>query len=111
MKLVFFIKAMGQAGGDAKRVVADLTAALAGGRGHEVTLASFDCPHDEDLFKLGSAVCPERLAIGDVTGNLGRGRSAATSRSLPASMPITSSGAGGAPNTARFAFPYHFSRR
>ena len=67
----FFIKSMDRAGGDAKKVVADLAAALAGGRGHEVTLASFDCPHDEGLFKLGSAVRPERLSIGDVNRQSG----------------------------------------
>ena len=66
MKLLFAIKTLALPGGGSERVLADLTGALAG-RGHEVSLASFDAADAEPFYPIAREVRRIALGLGDVS--------------------------------------------
>ena len=63
LKLLFVIKSLGTPGGGAERVLCDICSALAG-RGHSVTIASFDDPRSSDFYSVDQGVERLRLGIG-----------------------------------------------
>jgi glycosyltransferase involved in cell wall biosynthesis len=60
MKLVFIINSLSEPGGGAERVLANVSSALAG-RGHDVTVASFDDGTSADFYSFAPAVNRIRL--------------------------------------------------
>lgn len=65
MKLLFVIKSVALPGGGTERVLADLANRLTG-RGHAVTVASFDRSGDSPFYSFDAGVGRQPLAIGDV---------------------------------------------
>src|SRR5688500_5946806 len=65
MRLLFAIKTLALPGGGTERVLADLTSALAG-RGHAITVLSFDRPGVEPFYTFDRTVRRISLGIGDV---------------------------------------------
>lgn len=63
MKLLFAIKSLSLPGGGAERVLAEVTSGLAG-RGHDVTVLSFDAPGAADFYAFDPAIERIRLGIG-----------------------------------------------
>lgn len=68
MKLLFVIKTLGRAGGSggAERVLMQVTRALAE-RGHDVTVASFDAPEEQDFYRFDDGVERVRMGSGSAT--------------------------------------------
>ncbi|MEQ9560248.1 MAG: glycosyltransferase family 4 protein [Rhodospirillales bacterium] len=65
MRLTFAIKSMNRTGGGAERVMADVVNGLAG-RGHDVSLLTFDCAGGESFYPLDPRVQRIELDIGPV---------------------------------------------
>jgi glycosyltransferase involved in cell wall biosynthesis len=70
MRILFIIKSLALAGGGAERVLARISTELAG-RGHEITILSFDAAEAADFYPLGTDVSRERLGVGRTTSRSG----------------------------------------
>jgi glycosyltransferase involved in cell wall biosynthesis len=81
MKLAFVVKTLGLPGGGAERVLATISASLAG-RGHEVTIASFDDPGTTPFYSIDSAVALVQLGIGRVRAKTRLGEAVMRARSI-----------------------------
>lgn len=75
MKLLFAIKTLALPGGGSERVLAELSAALAG-RGHQVTVASFDASEQAPFYPFDQRVRRIGLGIGDVRSGTRAGEAA-----------------------------------
>lgn len=65
MKILFAIKTLNHSHGGAERVLTDISGALAG-RGHDVTILTFDPPGERPFYPLSEKVRRLDLAIGNV---------------------------------------------
>ncbi|MCL4677395.1 MAG: glycosyltransferase family 4 protein [Alphaproteobacteria bacterium] len=65
MKILFAIKTLNHSHGGAERVLTDISGALAG-RGHDVTILTFDPPGERSFYPLSEKVRRLDLAIGNV---------------------------------------------
>jgi glycosyltransferase involved in cell wall biosynthesis len=65
LRILFVIKSLTMAGGGAERVLASLTADLAG-RGHSIKVATFDRPDRDPFYAFDPEIEFEPLAIGNV---------------------------------------------
>jgi glycosyltransferase involved in cell wall biosynthesis len=81
MKLVFLVKTLALPGGGAERVLATVAASLAG-RGHEVTIASFDDPGTTPYYSIDPAVALLQLGIGRVRARTRFGEAVMRARSI-----------------------------
>ena len=67
LNIVFIVKALGNQGGGAERVLVDVTAGL-GGRGHRVNIISSDSEGQASYYSLDRDVQRINLGIGVVSG-------------------------------------------
>lgn len=70
MKIAFAIKALGNPGGGAERVLVDVASGLSG-RGHAVTIISSDAEGTPSYYRLDDSVHRINLGIGSVMGKSG----------------------------------------
>ena len=70
MRILFCIKAMNVPGGGAERVLADVASGLAG-RGHQMSLLTFDPPGGSSYYPLHEAVHRVELGLGSTTDRAG----------------------------------------
>src|SRR4051812_5794488 len=70
MQILFAIKALGNTGGGAERILAAISGSLAE-RGHNVTVLTFDRAGTQDFYRVSSQIDRIRLGIGVTTARSG----------------------------------------
>jgi glycosyltransferase involved in cell wall biosynthesis len=72
MKLLFAIKGLSASGGGAERILCSISSALSE-RGHDVSIVTFDPPHQKPFYPLDARIKRVDLAIGDSLNPAGFG--------------------------------------